>query len=209
VLDHPVGLNSRPGEGSVFFVTAPIGAAAPTSLAENGAPQPLPGGEPLSGLKILAIDNDPRVLEGTRSLMSRWGCLIATAHGLVEARDLLAGFGAPDVIIADYHLDQGDGIEGDPRLARGLRPDSAGDPRHRRPMHWPMHQASRCHARSKRSGLQCRAPAVRRMHGAAGGAPKGNRNALKHGGFTAEMIALRKEIISLARLARETMAVVE
>jgi uncharacterized protein YjcR len=82
-------------------------------------------------------------------------------------------------------------------------------------MHWPMHQASRCHARSKRSGLQCRAPAVRgslkvcRMHGAAGGAPKGNRNALKHGGFTAEMIALRKEIISLARLARETMAVVE
>ena len=28
------------------------------------------------------------------------------------------------------------------------------------PMHWPMHQASRCHAKSKRSGLQCRAPAV-------------------------------------------------
>ena len=47
------------------------------------------------------------------------------------------------------------------------------------------------------------------MHGAAGGAPKGNKNALKHGGFTAETIALRKEIVSLARLARETMAAVE
>ena len=41
-----------------------------------------------------------------------------------------------------------------------------------------MRQALRCHAKSKRSGIQCRAPAVRghsicRMHGAGGGAPKG------------------------------------
>jgi hypothetical protein len=37
-------------------------------------------------------------------------------------------------------------------------------------------QALRCHAKSKRSGLQCQAPAIRgyavcRMHGAGGGAP--------------------------------------
>jgi hypothetical protein len=80
---------------------------------------------------------------------------------------------------------------------------------------WPMHLALRCHARSKRSGLQCRAPAVRefsfvcRMHGAAGGAPRGNRNALKHGEFTAETLALKREIQALARLARETMAATE
>jgi uncharacterized protein YjcR len=77
-----------------------------------------------------------------------------------------------------------------------------------------MRRASRCHAMSKRSGLQCQAPAVRgrsvcRMHGAGGGAPKGNRNALKHGASTAETIALRKEIVALARMARETMAVIE
>jgi uncharacterized protein YjcR len=47
------------------------------------------------------------------------------------------------------------------------------------------------------------------MHGAGGGAPKGNRNALKHGASTAETIALRKEIVALARMARETMAVIE
>ena len=62
-----------------------------------------------------------------------------------------------------------------------------------------MRRASRCHAVSKRSGLQCRAPAVRghsvcRMHGAAGGAPKGNRNALKHGEFTAESFDFKREI---------------
>jgi uncharacterized protein YjcR len=77
-----------------------------------------------------------------------------------------------------------------------------------------MRQASRCHAKSKRSGLQCRAPAVQgssvcRMHGAGGGAPKGNRNALKHGDFAAETLALKKEIAALARMARATMASIE
>ena len=47
------------------------------------------------------------------------------------------------------------------------------------------------------------------MHGAAGGAPKGNRNALKHGGFTAETLALRKRVQALAQMARETMAAIE
>jgi hypothetical protein len=80
-------------------------------------------------------------------------------------------------------------------------------------MHWPMHMASRCHAKSKRSGLQCLSPAVRgsvcRMHGARGGAPKGHRNALKHGATTAEALAFKREIAALARMARETMAAIE
>jgi hypothetical protein len=47
------------------------------------------------------------------------------------------------------------------------------------------------------------------MHGAAGGARKGNRNALKQGGFTAESLALKKEVRALARMARETMGAIE
>jgi uncharacterized protein YjcR len=54
-----------------------------------------------------------------------------------------------------------------------------------------------------------RGHSVCRMHGAGGGAPKGNKNALKHGGSTAEAMALKKEIAALARLARETMAAIE
>jgi uncharacterized protein YjcR len=79
---------------------------------------------------------------------------------------------------------------------------------------WPMHLASRCRAKSKRSGLQCRAPAVSgyavcRMHGAGGGAPSGNRNAMKHGEFAAETLALKREIQALARLAHKTMSTIE
>jgi hypothetical protein len=39
------------------------------------------------------------------------------------------------------------------------------------------------------------------MHGAGGGAPRGNRNALKHGEFTAEGFALKKQISALSRIA--------
>jgi len=42
-----------------------------------------------------------------------------------------------------------------------------------------------------------------------GGAPKGNRNALKHGGRSAETLALKREIQALARMARETIAAIE
>jgi uncharacterized protein YjcR len=47
------------------------------------------------------------------------------------------------------------------------------------------------------------------MHGAAGGAPKGNRNARKHGASSAETLALRKEVQALARIGRETLAAIE
>src|SRR5208337_4308409 len=110
VLAHPVGLRSRPGKGSVFSVTAPLGRAAPETRGEPGAPEPIAAGEPLDGLKVLAIDNEPRVLEGMRVLLTRWGCVVATAHGLAEAMAAVAEFGAPDVIIADDHLDSSDGV---------------------------------------------------------------------------------------------------
>jgi uncharacterized protein YjcR len=47
------------------------------------------------------------------------------------------------------------------------------------------------------------------MHGAGGGAPKGNRNALKHGEYSAEAIAVKREIQALAKMARETMGAIE
>lgn len=43
---------------------------------------------------------------------------------------------------------------------------------------------------------------VCRMHGAAGGAPKGNRNALRHGLFTRETIVTRRAIAELTKQAR-------
>jgi uncharacterized protein YjcR len=47
------------------------------------------------------------------------------------------------------------------------------------------------------------------MHGAGGGAPKGNRNALKHGDFAGEGLTLKRQISALARMVRETIEAIE
>ena len=116
VLEHAVGLRSRPGKGSVFFVTAPLGHAAHKPLREAGAPEPVAAGEPLNGLKVLAIDNEPSALAGLSALLRRWGCAVARPMASMRPWPRLEEFGAPDVIIADYHLDSGDGDRRDPGL---------------------------------------------------------------------------------------------
>jgi uncharacterized protein YjcR len=46
------------------------------------------------------------------------------------------------------------------------------------------------------------------MHGAGGGAPKGNRNALKHGGYTGEAVAERRAVRALLKAAKGTLGAV-
>jgi hypothetical protein len=70
----------------------------------------------------------------------------------------------------------------------------------------PMHRVRRCLARTRR-GTPCQSPAMKngrcRMHGGPSpGAPKGNRNALKHGRYTVEAIARRREIAALIKAVR-------
>jgi hypothetical protein len=75
----------------------------------------------------------------------------------------------------------------------------------------PMHQSPRCQARTRRA-TACQQPAVSgkarcRMHGggkSSGGQP-GNHNALKHGLYTAEAIARRREVAALIRACRDRL----
>jgi uncharacterized protein YjcR len=78
-----------------------------------------------------------------------------------------------------------------------------------------MLSSQRCGARN-RSGKPCRSPAVSgkrrcRMHGGApgSGAPRGNKNALKHGFFTREAIAERRQLRELPRQSRNLLLKVE
>jgi uncharacterized protein YjcR len=66
-----------------------------------------------------------------------------------------------------------------------------------------MHLSPRCLARTRRKTL-CQSPAMPngrcRMHGGKSpGAPKGNKNALRHGRYTAEAMATRREVAALLR----------
>ena len=73
-----------------------------------------------------------------------------------------------------------------------------------------MRQAPRCRARTRRGSL-CQSPAMKngrcRMHGGTSpGAPKGNKNAYKHGHYTADAIARRRSIATLIRTGKKLTA---
>jgi hypothetical protein len=79
----------------------------------------------------------------------------------------------------------------------------------------PFTLSPRCHATSKRSGLRCKAPAVRghrvcRFHGARGGGPLGARNgAYRHGLYTGESLrfhAYTKVLMRQAKIAIKGIA---
>lgn len=109
---------------------------------------------------------------------------------LLGALDKHRGKGQQRVTVEHVHVHQGGrAIVG--AVTRGGVPSKMKDKSHAKALaHAP---GSRCRAKSKRSGKPCQAPAVKgwavcRMHGARGGAPKGSRNALKHGHYTAEAL---------------------
>ena len=77
----------------------------------------------------------------------------------------------------------------------------------------PMHLSQRCGAQTRRGRL-CRSPAMTngrcRMHGGKSpGAPRGNKNALKHGLYTADSIADRRKIAALIRSMKGLAELVE
>jgi len=102
VLDHSIQVQSALGQGSMFSIIVPLGQTV--SQVKN---KPLPTLlQPLAGIKVLCIDNEEAILAGLESLLSRWQCEVICATDLADARIKLGLKGvAPDIILADYHLD--------------------------------------------------------------------------------------------------------
>ncbi|MDF2995435.1 MAG: multi-sensor hybrid histidine kinase [Xanthobacteraceae bacterium] len=116
VLDHPVDLASSPPNGSRFAVEMPLAPAVPVQI-RPAAPPSSPS-TALDGLTVLCIDNDPTILDGMDTLLTGWGCRVVKAPGAASALGTLREARlSPDVLLIDYHLDEGDGIE----AARNLR----------------------------------------------------------------------------------------
>lgn len=104
ILDYRIQVHSRPGRGSMFSIEVPISREIPLPISQV-APQPSTG-NPLPGRRLLVLDNEVSILESMSALLGQWGCEVVTATDEATALAALQGQ-APELILADYHLDHG------------------------------------------------------------------------------------------------------
>jgi CheY-like chemotaxis protein len=118
VLGHPVKLASVAGRGTDFRVKVPVEPYLKAERVVTGEATEARFDAPLAGLTVIVIDNEPRIVDGMRVLLSDWKCTVVALTSLADVTAFEAGAAkkAPDVIVADFHLDDGDGLEAIARL---------------------------------------------------------------------------------------------
>lgn len=106
MLGHEVQVRSEYRRGSVFSVTVPYGSFTPR--ADRPVKTVKRVANRLNGLTVMVLDNEPAVIAGMRALLEGWSCAVMTAGSGDEALTAMVRRGGPpDLLIADYHLDDG------------------------------------------------------------------------------------------------------
>jgi PAS domain S-box-containing protein len=105
MLDHPLVVRSGP-KGSMFGILVPL---ADEARAPPLAVQAVPPAGTFAGRVVLVVDNEPSVLKAMTALLEGWGCVVLPSSSAAEAvARLNLSKRRPDLIVADYHLDQGE-----------------------------------------------------------------------------------------------------
>lgn len=105
LLDHRVELRSQTGPDSGTCVSVFVPYALDVRSCEH---QPLSAAcNVLSGRCALVIDDEPEVCDATCALLQTWQCAVQRAQTLPEAIAATQQHGAPDIVICDYQLSNG------------------------------------------------------------------------------------------------------
>jgi signal transduction histidine kinase len=125
-LGHRIELCSETGRGTRFSLFVPVGddAASARGVDARDRQSAASRAYGLAAMKVVVIDNDAGVREAMRALLERWGCDARLLAGLADVNELIAaepGF-RPDIILADFHLDNGEqGLDAVVRLREASR----------------------------------------------------------------------------------------
>ncbi|WP_026597322.1 hybrid sensor histidine kinase/response regulator [Methylobacterium sp. 77] len=102
-LDHALVLDSRPRHGTRLCLTVPVS----DSQAETVAGPELIATR-LTGARVLIVENDPATADALKRLLQNWDAEVSAHRDLASvAERVAAGHAPPDVLILDYHLDNG------------------------------------------------------------------------------------------------------
>ncbi|WP_310620961.1 hybrid sensor histidine kinase/response regulator [Flexibacterium corallicola] len=118
VLNLPIRVESLEGKGTRFSIELECAQEVPEAMSAPAIPQTLA----LADVKyILVIDNEPQILKGMEALLTSWGCQVSTADSEASALRMLREKNrSPDVILADYHLNDCTGLDVVSNLRRKL-----------------------------------------------------------------------------------------
>lgn len=109
-LESPLVVQSEPGRGSLFGILVPLSNERPQPrLGDDSGEGPRASAQAMIGATVLLIDNEPDLLKGLATLLQGWGCRTVLARSEEAAVKLMVERKRywPDLIIADYHLDDG------------------------------------------------------------------------------------------------------
>jgi CheY-like chemotaxis protein len=101
LLGTRITLRSALQAGSCFAIELPLGDPHRVEL-----PAPSPAAPtPLQGMRCLVVDDDPVILEASRTLLAQWGCRVDAVETAAEALRLLAEPATRyDVLLCDLQL---------------------------------------------------------------------------------------------------------
>jgi signal transduction histidine kinase/ActR/RegA family two-component response regulator len=121
MLGHRLVVRSIPGRGSLFGIVLPLSDTPPVSTQRPRSPAGA-GAQLLRGRCVQLIDDEPHVLQGLSVLLTGWGMRARGAASAAQALEAEVSHGQdaaadgedaglPDLIIADYRLEAGTGVE--------------------------------------------------------------------------------------------------
>ena len=107
LLNLRLEVTSEVGKGSVFSLSLPLGHSQgartqppPAAAAQRESPQSRP--------RVLLVEDDPGVRDATRMLLNVEGYRVKAVASLGEALRSAQEEAAPDLLITDYHLRDGE-----------------------------------------------------------------------------------------------------
>lgn len=99
LLGTRIEVASRLGRGSVFHLTQPLAAPGEVAAALPGVAL-----DPIAGLRVLIVDDDPEVREALALLLRRWDVVVDVAADADTALARIVAGATYHMILTDYRL---------------------------------------------------------------------------------------------------------